>query len=56
MTHARTCVADRLECWPLSSSGGPLKETHVHDVFAGIIFVAMVMTPCVVALTVRLED
>ncbi len=40
----------------LSCFGGPLRETHVHDVFAGIIFVAMVMTPCVVALMTRLDD
>jgi hypothetical protein len=28
----------------------------MHDFVVGLVFVAMVMTPCVVALTTKLED
>jgi hypothetical protein len=28
----------------------------MHDFLAGLLFVAMVMTPCVVALTTRWDD
>jgi hypothetical protein len=28
----------------------------MHDFLMGLVFVALVMTPCVVALTVKLDD
>lgn len=28
----------------------------MHDFLVGILFIAMVITPCVLALTVRLDD
>jgi hypothetical protein len=28
----------------------------MHDFLVGVLFIAMVMAPCVVALTVRLDD
>jgi hypothetical protein len=31
-------------------------ETVMHDFLVGLVFVAMVMTPCVVALTVKRHD
>jgi hypothetical protein len=33
-----------------------LKRTPMHDFFVSVLFIAMVITPCVVALTARLDD
>jgi hypothetical protein len=33
-----------------------LLEAAMHDFLAGLVFVAMVMAPCVLALTVKLHD
>ena len=33
-----------------------LKETPMHDFLVGVVFMAIVIGPCAVALTVRLDD
>jgi hypothetical protein len=33
-----------------------LRRPPMHDFLAGLVFVAIVMTPCVLALTVKLDD
>lgn len=33
-----------------------MEEWAMHDFVVGLVFVVMVMAPCVVALTVKLED
>jgi hypothetical protein len=35
---------------------GELLEVPMHDFLVGLLFVAMVMVPCVVALTTPLDD
>jgi hypothetical protein len=33
-----------------------LKEPSMHEVLSGIVFVAMVIAPCLAALTAKLHD
>jgi hypothetical protein len=49
-------VADSGKVELSRSSRRGLKEFRMHDLCVGMIFVAMVIAPCVVALRVRLED
>jgi len=39
---------------PINST--ELKEIPMHDFLVALVFMAMLMTPCVMALTTRLDD
>ena len=53
--NMRMRYADRAKVGLLA--GGPAwRQSAMHDFLMGVIFVAMVMSPCVMALTVKLDQ